>query len=62
MQRPGEQRVARHSAQGASAERAVESLRPPRQKKPAPIVISLLVWVGLSALLWAGIAMVFHFV
>jgi len=29
-----------------------------RRDKPAPILVSILTWVGLSALVWASIAMV----
>jgi hypothetical protein len=45
---------------GALPESAGELLRPQRQKEPAPILICLMVWAGVSALVWAGIALVIH--
>jgi hypothetical protein len=54
--------MARDGVLGALPERAGKALRPQRQGKPAPLLISLLVWAGLSALVWAGIALLIHLI
>lgn len=51
--------MARDGALGAWAERAGGLLWPQRQE-PAPILVCVAVWAVLSALVWAGIALVIH--
>jgi hypothetical protein len=46
----------------ALRERAADLLVPLHSDKPAPILLCLLAWAALSALVWAGIALVIHLV
>jgi hypothetical protein len=58
LQRSGEPRAPLRGAPRTLPARASVFIRERLHRdKPAPILVSVLVWVGLSALVWASIAL-----